>query len=146
MHDAEYLHVLTIDVVDDEIITHREAACTCKQIVTGLTYPRVFGQKVEPACYGIDEAFGDTETAGLLGDVIHDVVEVPFGFQRKAMCHSTGRGLPCGQARSQALFRLLGERLHGFLRDDPPFTARNRSSCPVNARNQFRAQQLAFFP
>ena len=77
--DVENEYVIICDAVDNDVLTHREAAQTRPQIV--VTMPanlRMHRQHPETLIDGIDNAMGSVHAAGLAGDVQPDVVQ--FGF------------------------------------------------------------------
>ncbi len=77
MHYAENQNVLTIDTVDDDVLTHAGAARPGAEIfVVGSPNIGECGQKKETAGDRVNQASGNIHAAALFGDVKPDAVEI----------------------------------------------------------------------
>lgn len=88
MHHAENMNVLTIDTVDDDVLTHGGAAQPGAEIfIAGSSNIGEVGQKIETVGDRVNQAGGNIHAAAFLGDVKPDVVKIGFGLWRYPVCH-----------------------------------------------------------
>ena len=88
MHHAENQNVLTIDTVDDDVLTHGSAARPGTEIfIAGSSNIGEAGQKNEPARDPVNQAGGNIHAAAFFGDVKPDVIKIGFGLWRYPVRH-----------------------------------------------------------
>ena len=88
MHHAENKNVLTIDTVDDDVLTHAGAARPGAEIfVAGSPNIGEVGQKKETAGDRVNQASGNIHASALFGDVKPDVVKIGFRLWRYPVSH-----------------------------------------------------------
>ena len=88
MHHAQNKNVLTIDTVDDDVLTDTGAARPNTEIlIAGSSNVGEVRQKQETAGDRVNQTGGNIHAAALSGDVKPDVVEIGFGLWRYPVSH-----------------------------------------------------------
>ena len=148
MHDTQDKHVLVVNTVNDDVFAHGQAAASrAKIFIAGASDIKEAGEKQETICDGVDEAVSNLDAAAFLRGVKPDVVKIGFGAWRDTMRHLARRGVQFGQeAGASSFLHILGELLHGLLRDNAAFSTSKRSPGVIEREKKFRPLPLAFFP
>ena len=88
MHHAENKNILTIDTVDDDVLTHTGAARPGTEIfIAGSSNIGEAGERKETAGDRVNQAGSNFHAAAFLGDVEPDVIKISFGLWRYPVRH-----------------------------------------------------------
>jgi hypothetical protein len=88
MHHAENKNVMTIDTVDDDVLTHAGAPHSSAEIlIAGSSNIGEVGQQIETAGDSVDQASGNIHATALSSDIKPDVVKIGFGLWRYPVSH-----------------------------------------------------------